>query len=488
MPFANGATVLAHRFPWERVSIPQRKPDSNIFKSFWMGGFESSTHIRRDGRRLDLVASTQHDRFAERDYKRLRSLGMQTARDGIRWHLIEQRAGRYDWSSALPLVCAAQAQKMEIIWDLFHYGWPDGLDILSTQFVDRFAAFSRAFAKLLRDETDGPHFLTPVNEISFFSWAGGEVGYFNPCEHGRGFELKQQLVRAAIAGIEAVWDVLPHARIVHTDPMINVVPASEQPEDVERAQAEQNASFDGWNMIAGIICPELGGDMKYLDIIGINYYVHNQWLYPGGHGTMIAPSHPHYVPVRELLARLHERFGRPILIAETGIEDGARPAWLRYMATEVRAAIRNGVPVEGLCLYPIVNHPGWDDDRHCHNALWDYADKKGHRAPYQPLVEELQCQQQLLRDLRAGRDVADDLSTQTNGNESGLELEWHLLDDAARRMAECAPVIEELTLEDGVIPEPLEPRADGTAADEYSSAHQISSAHESGLNAVNQRH
>ena len=56
-----------------------------------------------------------------------------------------------------------------------------------------------------------------------------------------------------------------------------------------------------------------------------------------------------------------------------------RPAWLRYMAREVFTAIAAGVPVEGICLYPILNHPGWDDDRHCYNGMFDYADAYGRR-------------------------------------------------------------------------------------------------------------
>ena len=35
------------------------------------------------------------------------------------------------------------------------------------------------------------------------------------------------------------------------------------------------------------------------------------------------------------------------------------------------------------------------DDRHCHNALWDYPNEKGEREIYEPLVEELAHQQQL---------------------------------------------------------------------------------------------
>jgi hypothetical protein len=36
---------------------------------------------------------------------------------------------------------------------------------------------------------------------------------------------------------------------------------------------------------------------------------------------------------------------------------------------QVAAAIRLGVPVQGVCLYPIVNHPAWINNRHCHNGI-----------------------------------------------------------------------------------------------------------------------
>jgi hypothetical protein len=64
--------------------------DLRLFKSFWQAGFECSTHTLQTGRRLDLVASTGHDRLAERDFARLKTLEILTAREGLRWHLIER--------------------------------------------------------------------------------------------------------------------------------------------------------------------------------------------------------------------------------------------------------------------------------------------------------------------------------------------------------------------------------------------------------------
>ena len=361
-----------------------------------MGGFECSTHRLRSGRRLDVVSATAHDVFARQDYERLAAMGMRTARDGLRWHLIEPRPGVYDFSSVTPMLRAARQAGVQVIWDLLHYGWPDGLDIFSGAFVDRVAAFAAAFAGVASRETDGPPWVVPVNEISFFAWAGGDVGIFNPFARERGDELKLQLVKSVIAAIRAMWAVNPEIRVVHTEPMINVVSHPDRPSDAAPAEAHRQAQYAALDLLSGRRRPELGGREEYLGVIGVNYYVHNQWIYPGGHGTMIEPSHSRYRPVCDMLRELYERYRRPLFIAETGIEDDARPAWLRYVSGEVRRAIRAGVPVHGICLYPVVNHPGWEDDRHCFNGLWDYADPLGARERYEPLAAALQAEQRLV--------------------------------------------------------------------------------------------
>lgn len=362
----------------------------SLFDSFFIAGFECSNQRRRDGRRLDLLAATQHDRLAEADYRRIVAHGMRTARDGLRWHRIETSPGRYDWSSFLPMLRAARRAGVQVVWDLCHYGWPDDLDIWDAAFVERFARFVRAAARVARDETDGVLLFCPVNEISFWAWAGGEVGRFHPSCQGRGGELKRQLVRAAIAAIEGIWDVDPEARIVHCDPIINVAPASPRPKDQAAAKAYHGAQFEAWDMLAGRTAPELGGKLEYLDVIGANFYSDNQWFLGG---PTIPFGHPLYRPLRELLADVYRRYERPLFIAETGAEGSARAAWLFYVAAEVRAAMAADVPIEGMCLYPILDYPGWDNERPCDVGLFGAADGKGERQLHAALAEELRRQQ-----------------------------------------------------------------------------------------------
>lgn len=367
-----------------------------LFDSVFLGGFECSSHRRGDGRRLDLLRSTGHDAHAASDYRAMRRHGIHSVRDGLRWHLIEPTPGRYDWSSFLPMLHAARDIGVQPIWDLCHYGWPDGIDIWRPQFVDRFARFAAAAAALVRDETDAMPFYCPVNEIAFWSWAGGDVARFNPCEHGRGFELKHQLVRAAIAGIEAVRAVDPRARFVHVDPIIHTAAHPHRPDDRTEAEAFRRAQFQSWDMIRGDLWPGLGGRPELLDIVGVNFYPDNQWHIGGG---TIPRGHPQFRPFREMLAEIHQRYGRPVLIAETGSEGQERAPWLAYVGEETRAAMAEGVPLEGLCLYPVLDYPGWDNDRHCPVGLLGFPDAQGSRPAEGRLAAELRRQQAIFDDM-----------------------------------------------------------------------------------------
>lgn len=335
---------------------------------------------------MDLVSSTGHDRFVKQDYVRLADFGIKTVREGIRWPQIEKEAGQLDYSTVLPILCASKEHDIEIIWDLLHFGWPDYLDIFAREWVDAFTRLAHGFADLLKQRGVETPLIAAINEISFVSWAAGDVAYLNPFGRCRGGELKRQLIRGAVAATKAVRSVIPGAVMVSPDPVIHIVGDPGIPGDVENAEAYRLAMFEAWDMLTGRLHPELGGKEAYIDIIGVNYYDNNQrWNF----GRTLHRGDAEYRSFHLILKEVYERYGRPLFVAETGAEGEARPGWFAYIAREVGRARELGVPVEGICLYPIVNHPGWDDDRHCHNGLWDYADETGGREIYRPLAEEI---------------------------------------------------------------------------------------------------
>ncbi len=80
-------------------------------------------------------------------------------------------------------------------------------------------------------------------------------------------------------------------------------------------------------------------------------------------------GHRWFRPLSDMLAEVYDRYRRPLVISETGVEAPNGPGWLRYGGGEVQTALRWGIPIEGLCIYPIMDYPGWNDDRHCPAGL-----------------------------------------------------------------------------------------------------------------------
>jgi UDP-galactopyranose mutase len=362
-------------------------PDSRLFRSFWMAGFECSCHINTSGKRLDMMAAVEHDARAAEDYGLIRGLGMATARDGIRWHLIEH-GGRRDWSSWVPMLKAAHEAGVQAIWDLCHYGWPDDLDIFSGKFPERFARFAGEAAHIQREHTGACGFFVPVNEISFFAWAATRKLMY-PYARGRDDELKRQLIRSAIAAIDAIRAADPEARICFAEPLIHIVPPRKRPGHIGPAAAKRASQFEAWDMLCGRAAPELGGAERYLDVIGVNYYASNQWEVPGGRKLHwdAGSDDPRWMPLHKLLTEVSERYRRPLFLAETSHYGSGRAAWLEEIACEARQALAAGVPLKGVCLYPILDRFDWNHPRHWHHSgLWDL--KRGRDGHYARVLHE----------------------------------------------------------------------------------------------------
>jgi hypothetical protein len=367
-----------------------------MFKSFFFAGFECATGYNEKGEWIDQISATWHDQHADEDYRRLKEVGMHATREAIRWPLVDRGNGEYDFSSVKPFVEAARKHGVQVIWDLFHYGYPEGVDLFSEAFAERFAAYCKACIKYICENLDGPVFVTPVNEPSYYSWAAAEVGKFAPHEKGRGFELKYSLCRAAIRGIDAIWEVCPDARIVNADPLCYVVPQLGKPEMQPDCDGFNNiAVFQSWDMLCGKLHPELGGSRKHLDIIGINYYWTNQWELGTDHGPL-ADDDPRRVPLRKLIKSVHERYGGELMISETSHVNEHRSRWIMEVAHEAEAVLEAGVPLLGVCLYPILGMPEWHaQDEWTRLGLWDVCEKTKRRNVYKPMLHALRSAQRL---------------------------------------------------------------------------------------------
>jgi beta-glucosidase/6-phospho-beta-glucosidase/beta-galactosidase len=376
-----------------------QRSDGAIFPTFFMSGFECSTFLWKDRERKDYVAATGHDRHLAADYGAAMDLGIGVVREAIRWPMVDLGGGRYDWSSVKAAQDAATACKITPIWDLCHYGLPDGCDPFTDDCRDRFVDYCRAAAQFVTGSAEPPFFFTPVNEITFFAAGATDLGWMYPFAKGREAELKRALAGMAIAGAKAIRDVYPDARMVHVDPIIHAVPPPDRPDLADEAREEAyRKAYEGWDMLCGRLAPELGGSPEILDIVGVNAYHYSQvQLGENKERVVLGPRDPRRKPLSELLQFAWERYGRPIIIGETSGFQNNRAEWLRMTVEESLKAINAGVDLHGICLYPFVDLPDWFNQKWAKIGVFDVADRSSfERIPYDPYIEELRRWQKLL--------------------------------------------------------------------------------------------
>ena len=371
----------------------------NGFDSFFMGGFECSSHRRRDGVRLDLIGATSHDRHVRQDYASCKRLGLTTLRDGVRWHLIGKTPGKYDWSSWLPMLEAAEETGVQVIWDLFHYGSPDCIDQGAEDFPQRFTDFALAALELQASVSGRPPLVCPLNEINFLAWAVDD-GYFPPVgQRERGW-FKEQLVRTAIGAARAIKQQWPDSTIIWAEPLIHIAPHDRRRASIQAAKRNLKGMYEAYDWIMGLERPELGGDASLVDVVGWNFYPHNQWYRKG---PTIPMGHHEYRPLADMLVEMAERYGKPMMLSETGAEGSGKPSWLHYVSGEVRDAMSRGADMRGLCWYPITAYPGWDNSRHAETGLLSSVVADGTRHVDERLLAEFETQRALVDEMEAER-------------------------------------------------------------------------------------
>lgn len=356
----------------------------NPFKSFWMAGYECTDKLNAFGNRVDFLNITGHIELIDEDYKSLHPFNLTTVREGIRWSHIETKPYEYDWTIVKYMIERGKANNIQQVWDICHFGFPDDLTPLHPMFARRFAALCTAFVRFYRSiEPSATLIVTPINEVSFLSWLGGDACGTTPYCTNQGWEVKYALMKAYIEGARALLEEDPTVRMLTTEPLVNIVPPlNATPEQILLAAKMHAEQFQSVDMLCGRICPELGGSPELLDMMGFNFYYNNQWVlgFNGFLPWLNEFPDKRWLPLRKLLCEAYTRYDRPIVLSETSHSGKDRSLWIELMGVQCAAVIKQGVPLWGVCIYPIVDRPDWDHlhlEWH-HSGLWDvilHADK-----------------------------------------------------------------------------------------------------------------
>ena len=156
----------------------------------------------------------------------------------------------------------------------------------------------------------------PLNEINFLSWAVDDDYFPHVGPDERGW-FKRQLVRTAITAAKAIKQRWPDSTIVWAEPLIHIAPHDRRRETVRAAQQNLQGMYEAYDWIMGLAEPELGGDPSLVDVVGLNFYPHNQWYHEG---PTIPMGHHEYRPLADMLVEMAERYQKPVFLSETGAE------------------------------------------------------------------------------------------------------------------------------------------------------------------------
>ncbi len=366
-----------------------------LFKSFLWAGYECTSARTEKKFRLDMLGATKHDQYVKEDYKLLGDLEIKTVREGFAWSQIDLGNNNYDFSRYIPILKAGQELGIQQVWDLNHFDYPDYLNPLTDDFIKAFASYSLAAHKVLREYIKDTLFIVPINEISFFTWIGADKGAWAPFKRGRkkGFEFKKQLVRAALLAMKSLWKVDPNLRFIHVDPFMRRINRPPLTKKSQKHVHEFNniIRYEAWDMICGKTCPELGGKPKYLDLIGVNYYIHNQeWVSGIGNSLKferVSWVNSDRITLGAMLKEIYDRYGRPIVVSETGSFGENRELWWERIMSEVIEAKKN-LPILGMCAYPILDRPDSTNFLVPKSGYWDFdqTDLNLTRNPHMPTI------------------------------------------------------------------------------------------------------
>ena len=337
----------------------------------FIGAFESTFQPAFD---TDVAETTAHVARWREDIDLLRKCGVAELRYPIRWHRVEREPGCFDWRSTDEMLAYIRDSGLRLIVDLLHHTsyplWLGG-------FAD--PAFGPTFLRYVRAVAERYPWIagyTLFNEPFTTFFLSGHEGIWEP--HYRGLNgfvtVASNVMPALTAAGRLCRELLPDARHVHAEVCEHhTATASGGLTVAEYANDRRFLLTDLFlghsiddrrpfvaDMLAaggeGLLALEPGR----IDVLGLDYYAHNQWAWEAsGIGTTCPPAP---LPLSDVIGQYWERYGLPCILGETNIRGypSDRATWLKYTVGQCERARDAGVPVEGYCWFPFVDSCDWN--------------------------------------------------------------------------------------------------------------------------------
>src|SRR4051794_16948919 len=321
----------------------------------------------------DVTDTTEHaDRWRE-DLALMASCHVRRLRYPVLWHRIEREPGRFDWRHTDQVLGYMADNGFEPIVDLLHHtSYPSWLQ----SFVDD--GFEAAYLRFVEAVADRYPWLpgyTVCNEPFTTFLMCGQLGYWPPHRTGMtGFvDVARAVFPAVTRASRALHDLLPSATHLHVEATERHTWGSASGEAYAQITNDRRFLFtdlllgraiDGDRPFVRELIRAGGEDLLtvdpgHVDVLGLDYYAHNQWHWTGpGRGTNNPPAP---VPLADLVTEYWDRYGIPLVLGETNIRGFAsdRATWLKYTLEQCEMARLRGADLRGYCWYPFIDSADW---------------------------------------------------------------------------------------------------------------------------------
>jgi beta-glucosidase len=336
-------------------------------------GIECSAPLIEGGIRQDELSKTGHDESVEADLALVAEFGIRYLRYGIPFHVVAADPGRLDWRWTDRAMSALQANGIEPIVDLLHFGLPDDLwGFGDPGLPSRFASFAERFA----DRYPWVRYYTPVNEPLISARFSAQLGWWNErrTDDESFVAAIDGAATCAVLAMAAIRARRPDAVFVQSDTCEGFEPAV--PEARQQAQYLNELRFVAWDLTYGRRPGELVtawlrangmGEERiawYVEngssencIVGHDFYAGNEWrIRADGSAVLRDDPRGYAAQARDY----HAHFGLPFMLSETNMDGPAAEAWLATIWNDALVLRDEGLPIRGVCWYGFIDHVDWD--------------------------------------------------------------------------------------------------------------------------------
>ena len=314
------------------------------------------------GRRLDMATATRHLEFANSDYARLAGLGITACRDGASWvRVLRGRGAKTISRSSSHRACRTSARHPGYLGP-FAFRMARRRRRLLVLVSRRFARYAASFARWLSTETE--RYPSSRRSTRCRSWPG-QAGRAVHVPFRGGARRGAQGATGARnpRGHRAIRDVRPGpASSTGAGDPHRAPPGP--PEDLGASRVRRASPVSSVGHAAASVAvargrPELPRHHR-------RELLSRQPVHVGRHHHR--DGDPRYRPFSQMLLDVWRRFDQ----AHDRLGDRQRRARSQrrgfVTSRECIVALRAGCELHGVTLYPVLNHPGWVDDRHCTTA------------------------------------------------------------------------------------------------------------------------